>query len=123
MKLYIGGHGHGQAALCERETGLRPVSFAHDPAAALSAPAIADLHLLLRAVLLAGGDAQEFARRLLAENPDAAVTSDVIGGGIHPLDPFERLWREETGRALGVLCADERTRVTRVGYGLPEVLR
>ena len=123
MKLYIGGHGHGQATLCEKETGLRPVSYENDPAAALTAPAIADFHGLVRAVLESGGDAQDFARRLLAENPDAVLTSDVIGGGIHPLDPFERRWREETGRALGILCADERTSVTRVWYGLPEVLR
>lgn len=123
MTIYLGGHGHGQAALCENETGLRPVPCTADPLSALTAPAVADLHLVLRALLRAGGDAQDFARRLLAENPGAALTCDVIGGGIVPLDPFERRWREETGRALGILCADERTRLVRVWYGLPEVLK
>ena len=51
------------------------------------------------------------------------LTCDAIGGGIVPLDPFERRWREETGRALGILCADARTRLVRVWYGLPEVLK
>ena len=123
MHIYLGGAGHGQAALCETETGLRPVSYDHDPDAALTAPAIADFHLLSRAVLQSGGDVQAFARRLLAENPGAVLTCDEIGGGIVPLDPAERRWREETGRALGILCADPGTRLTRVWYGLPEVLK
>ena len=63
------------------------------------------------------------ARRLLAENPAAVLTCDETGSGIVPLDPFERRWREETGRALGILCADARTRLVRVWYGLPEVLK
>ena len=121
MTIYIGGFAHGQAALCETETGRTPVRCG--PEEALSAPAIADLHLLLRAVLDGGGDAQEYARRLLAENPDAVLTCDEIGGGIVPLDPAERRWREETGRALGILAAAEGTRVVRVWYGLPEVLK
>ena len=123
MTIYLGGLAHGQAALCEKETGLVPVPCDRDPDAALAAPAVADFHLLVRAVLDRGGDAQAFARRLLAANPDAVLTCDEIGGGIVPLDPGERRWREETGRALGILAADERTRLVRVWYGLPEVLK
>ena len=123
MTIYLGGFGHGQAALCEKETGLRPVACEHDPAAALTAPAIADLHRLIRAILDRGGDAQAFVRRLLAENPDAVLTCDEIGAGIVPLDPAERRWREETGRALELLCADPGTRLVRVWYGLGEVLK
>ena len=123
MTIYLGGRGHGQAALCEKETGLVPISCAHDPAAALTVPAIADFHLLIRAVLEQGGDAQDFARRLLDENPAAVLTCDEIGGGIVPLDPFERRWREETGRALGILAAAPGTKLVRVWYGLPEVLK
>ena len=74
-------------------------------------------------MLEAGSDAQDYARRLLAENPGAVVCTDEIGGGIVPLDPFERRWREETGRALGILAADETTRLVRVWYGIPEVLK
>ena len=121
MTIYIGGTGHGTAAVCEKETGLRPARCT--PESALRAPAVADFQLLVRAVLEAGGDAQAFARRLLEENPDAVVCTDEIGGGIVPLDPFERRWREETGRALGILAADASTRLVRVWYGIPEVLK
>ena len=121
MTIYIGGLGHGQAAVCERETGLVPVPCTPDEA--LRSPAVADLHLVLRSLLEQGGDAQDFARRLLTENPDAVCTADEIGGGIVPLDEAERRWREETGRALGILCADTGTRLTRVWYGIPEVIK
>lgn len=35
----------------------------------------------------------------ILENYDVVI-SDEIGNGIVPLDKFERIWREETGRAL-----------------------
>ena len=118
MTIYIGGAGHGQGLLCEKETGERPVPCT--PETALTQPAVSDFHLLIRALLSDGGDAQAYARRLLAENPDVCLTCDEIGGGIIPLDGFERRWREELGRALGILAADGRTRVVRVWYGLGE---
>jgi len=121
MTIYLGGAGHGQAALCEKETGITPAVCTPD--SALHAPAVADFHLLLRSVLADGGDAQDYARRMLAENSDAILVCDEIGGGIVPLDPFERRWREETGRALGLLAAAPGTRLVRVWYGLPEVLK
>ena len=121
MTIYLGGLGHGQAALCEKETGRTPVPCTPDEA--LRAPAVADFHTVLRAVLDAGGEPQSYARRLLAENPDVILTCDDVGGGIVPLDPAERRWREETGRALGILCADPATRLVRVWYGLGEVVR
>ncbi len=121
MTIYIGGAGHGQAALCEKETGRAPAPCT--PETALTAPAIADFHLLVRAVLQSGGDAPAFARALIAQNPDAVLTCDEIGGGIVPLDPFERRWREETGRALEVLAAAPGTKLVRVWYGIGEALR
>ena len=120
MKLYIGGTGNGQMELARAESGLMPVTCT--PESALHAPAIGDFHLLVRQVLEDGGDARTFAERLLAENPDALVVSDEIGLGIVPLDPFERRWREETGRALCVL-AEGAQRVTRVYCGIPQVIK
>ena len=121
MKIYVGGAWHGQKELCEAETGLAPVRCT--PEAALTAPAVADFHLLIRDVLAAGGDGQSYARRLLDANPDAVLTCDEIGGGIVPLDPTERRWREEVGRALGVLTAADGVSLVRVWYGLGELVK
>ena len=120
MKLYIGGAGNGQRELAAKETGLTPVSCAPDTA--LTAPIIDNFHLTVRELLQNGGDAKAFAQRLAAENPNAVIVCDEIGLGIVPLDPFERLWREETGRALCIL-AEAAERVTRVYCGIPQVIK
>ena len=66
--------------------------------------------------------AQEFASKLVRENPDAVICSDEIGSGIHPIDPEERRWREETGRALCILAEASET-VTRVFCGIPQRIK
>ena len=120
MKLYLGGAGNGQADLARQETGRTP--RACTPEEALSAPAIADFHLLVRSLLQSGNDPCAYARKLLARNPDAVIVCDEIGLGIVPLDPFERRWREETGRALCLLAA-QAERVTRVWCGIGQVIK
>lgn len=120
MKLYIGGAYNGQTELAQAESGLTPVPCT--PETALHAPAIGDFHLLIRQVLAQGGDARAFVQALLAENPGVLVVSDEIGLGIVPLDPFQRRWREETGRALCAL-AEQAERVTRVYCGIPRRLK
>lgn len=120
MKLYIGGAGNGQTELAQSESGLTPVPCT--PETALHTPAIGDFHLLIRQVLEQGGDARAFVRALLAENPGVLVVSDEIGLGIVPLDPFQRRWREETGRALCAL-AEQAERVTRVYCGIPRRIK
>ena len=120
MKLYIGGADNGQRETAALETGLTPALCS--PEAALSAPCIDKFHLTVRELLQSGGDAREFARELLEKNPDAVVICDEIGLGIVPLDPFERRWREDTGRALCIL-AEGAERVTRVYCGIPQVIK
>jgi len=121
MKLYIGGAGCGQTELAARETGLTPRDC-ETAAEALACPAINGIHLLFKTLLQDGVSLPEFARRLLEENPEAVVISDEIGLGIVPMDPFERRWREETGRALCIL-AEGAERVTRVYCGIGQVIK
>ena len=120
MKLYIGAAGGGQRELAAAETGRTPLPCS--PEAALAAPAVDEFHLIVRQLLENGGDACAFARELLQRNPDAVVVCNEIGLGIVPLDPFERRWREETGRALCIL-AEGAERVTRVYCGIPQVIK
>ena len=115
MKLYIGGCHQGKTAYVLAQTGLRPVSCT--PEEALSAPAINQFHQLCRSILEQGGDLNAYVDALLTRNPDAAVVSDEIGLGVVPLDPFERRWREETGRALCRL-ASASERVERIVCGI-----
>ena len=120
IRLYIGGYGHGQAELAEKETGLKPAACTPDEA--LKSPAIDNFHLITKQVLAAGGSPQEYAKKLTAENPDAVICSDEIGCGVHPLAQEERIWREETGRALCILAEGAGT-VTRVYYGIGQRIK
>lgn len=120
MILYIGGAGNGHRELAELHTGLIPVTC--DPDSAFSAPIIDNFHLTIRALLENGGSAKDYAIKLLQLNPDAIVICDEIGLGIVPLDPFERYWREETGRALCILAAGAE-HVIRVYCGIPQEIK
>ena len=120
IRLYIGGCGHGQTELAEKETGLKPA--ASTPDEALKSPAIDNFHLITKQILADGGSPQEYAKKLIAKNPDAVICSDEIGCGIHPLAQEERIWREETGRALCILAEGAGT-VTRVYYGIGQRIK
>ena len=120
IRLYIGGAGHGQAELAEKETGNKPVQCTPDEA--LKCPAIDNFHLITKQILSQGGSPQEYARKLLKSNPDAVICSDEIGCGIHPLAQEERIWREETGRALCLLAEGAGT-VTRVFCGIGQRIK
>ena len=116
MMLFVGGCHQGKAAYAAASTGRTPRPCA-TPEEALTSPAIDGFHQLCRAILEAGGDLNAFVDRLLTENPGAVGVCDEIGLGVVPLDPFERRWREETGRALCRLAAASE-RVERVCCGL-----
>lgn len=120
MRLYIGGTGHGQEIIAEKETGIKPVLCTAKEA--LTAPAIDRFHLLTKQILKDGGDPQAFARELIQKNPDAVICCDEIGSGIHPYEKEDRSWREETGRALCIL-AEAAESVTRVFCGIGQRIK
>ncbi len=120
IKLYIGGTGHGQEILAEKETGIKPVCVSMKEA--LSAKGIDCFHLLTKQLVEEGKSPQEFAKELAEKNPDAVICCDEIGSGIHPFDSSDRMWREETGRALCIL-AEAAESVTRVFCGIGQRIK
>ena len=120
IKLYIGGAGYGQEILAEKETGLKPELVS--PEEALTRQAIDAFHLLTKQIIEEGGSPREFAQRLVKENADAVICCNEIGSGIHPMEQEERIWREETGRALCILAEHAET-VTRVFCGIGQRIK
>ena len=57
----------------------------------------------------------------LGISPEVVICDDVFCG-IVPMEPEERLWREETGRLLTAIAADA-ARATRIFCGLPMELK
>ena len=60
--------------------------------------------------------------KLLQENPRIVLVTNELGYGIVPIDPFDRSWRELTGRICTEL-AEHADEVTRVVCGIPVVLK
>lgn len=67
-------------------------------------------------------DRKALAECLLKACPGRVLVTDEIGLGIVPLDPFEREYREETGRICCLLAA-ESEQVWRVVCGLGQRLK
>ncbi|MDO4270176.1 MAG: bifunctional adenosylcobinamide kinase/adenosylcobinamide-phosphate guanylyltransferase [Eubacteriales bacterium] len=75
---------------------------------------VANLHLLVKETLRAGGDPAS----LLAGLRGKCVTCDELGCGVVPLDGADDKWREQTGRLCCALAA-EADAVARVVAGVP----
>lgn len=121
MRLFIGGCYQNKLELALAETGIAAEDVRDGgtitPGEAMDAKLINHFHLLVRTVLENGENAERFAKTLCEENPDAVIIADEIGMGIVPVDAFERVWREDVGRALCIIAA-RCERVDRVLYGI-----
>ena len=104
--LITGGAFQGKKGFAEKEFPAIPV--------------LSDIHLLIRDGLLNGMTEEEAEADIfskiegIAESGQTVVISDDIGFGIVPIDPFERRYREVTGRIITDIAkkADQFFRVT-----------
>ena len=80
------------------------------------------LERFIRREMEAGRDPKEEVKALLERSDPRVVIADEIGCGLVPIDPFERAWREETGRILCAL-AREAEAVVRVHCGFPQAIK
>lgn len=81
-----------------------------------------NLQIGVRRLLERGEDAAAFFAARLAALRGHILIGDEIGGGVVPMDPFERRWRDETGLLYQTL-AREADVVDRVWAGLPMRLK
>jgi len=64
----------------------------------------------------------EDIKKVLTENPDIIIITDIIGEGIIPLEKPERIWRENTGK-LCCWIADQAFSVVRVSCGIGQIIK
>lgn len=104
MKLIMGGAYQGKTDFVREHFGIeaKPCAWAK----ALTAPAINCFHLLVRDLLTAGKNPQQFTEDLIRQNPDTIIICDEVGLGIIPLDENDRKWREEVGRCLCLIARE-----------------
>lgn len=136
MELIIGGAWQGKSAFARqnhpdivfREAGEL------DREGLLTSPGILNLQDYIRKELQAERDSKAgealkaennlsgLAADLIDRNPHAVIVIQETGCGLVPTDPFERAWREQTGRVSSALAACSE-KVTRIVCGIPAVLK
>ena len=83
---------------------------------------VSSLHKWIRKRIKEGGRPEEEISSFVKKNQNAIIICDEIGNGIVPMDPFERVYRERTGRILVNLAA-EALEVERVVCGIPQKIK
>ena len=125
MHLILGGRYMGKGAWADSLYGpaVRPCDLERDaPETMAGADRLLNLQAGVRALLLRGDDPQAFFSGHMEELRACVLIGDEVGGGVVPLDPFERRWRDETG-LLYQRLAREADVVDRVWAGLPHRLK
>lgn len=126
MELIIGGYAQGKLEYVLRDKGME-MALVFDqklPEHAIQdAVLIIDhLHLWIRQRLLDHAEPETEIMAFVDRNPNCILISDEIGNGIVPMDPFEREYRERTGRIL-ICLAKRAEKVERVFCGIGQRIK
>ncbi len=127
MKLVIGGYAQGKLEFVQREDPARGGIVLDGKLCGIhelrGETVIVDhLHVWVRECLAGGGCPEEEIAAFVEGHPDCILISDEIGNGIVPVDPFEREYRERTGRIL-VELAGQAEEVVRVICGIGQKIK
>lgn len=132
MKLVIGGYAQGKLNYVLQENsadnftvfdGNIPDEIQLKKAAeGRKNVVINHFHSWVRECIANGGTPEEEIFAFLEKNPEVIIISDEIGNGIVPIDPFEREYRERTGRIL-VNLANQADEVVRVICGIGQKIK
>lgn len=77
---------------------------------------------VIKAQLMDGKNPLEEVKAFVEKNPDAVILMREVGGGIVPMDPFERTYREVVGQC-GCYLAKQAKKVIRMHAKIPMVLK
>lgn len=104
MIFIIGGANQGKTAFAENNFGEKY-------------QLINQYHLRVKEQLQEGKDPLAEAEKLLNKTENCVIISDEIGYGLVPIDKFERLYRETSGR-VNCYLAGQAEQVIRVVCGI-----
>ena len=123
MILIIGGAYQGKTEYAKEMYGVNPerIYDAEIPKKTEGLFIIDHLHEYIKKQMKEGKD-PETELLELKDLPGCILISNEIGNGIVPMDPFEREYRERTGRIL-IKLAKEAKEVIRVSCGIGQKLK
>ena len=129
MKLIIGGYAQGKLNYAVTKYNVAEDHVfegtlpANEEAEKLSGTIIVtSLHKWIKKRIKEGGRPEEEISSFVKKHADALIICDEIGNGIVPMDPFERVYRERTGRIL-VKLAEDAEDVERVVCGIAQKIK
>lgn len=126
MELIVGGSDQGKLAFVLESKGLNNNDVADGESADLkeicNKPILNRFHLLIKKWMKEEKDIYEQITMILEKNPRLIIITNELGCGIVPMEPFERRYREMTGR---VCCkiAGQADRVSRVVCGIGTLIK
>lgn len=126
MWLISGGAYQGKLQYALERTGINAREAVDGRACCIQElygkPMVNHFHLWIDRMLKEGEDIYSLVDRILANNPDIVIIVDELGCGIVPMDPYDRMYRELTGRICCKL-AKEAKEVHRVIGGIGMVIK
>ena len=129
MKLIIGGYAQGKLKYAvtkytvAEDHVFESMLPTNEEAEKLSGTIIVtSLHKWIKKRIKEGGRPEEEISAFVKKNADSIIICDEIGNGIVPMDPFERVYRERTGRIL-VKLAEDAEEVERVVCGIAQKIK
>ena len=125
MNMVIGGAYQGKLNYA-KETFQIPDGWVDGASCTLEELAqcrgVYDFHLLIRRLLEEGQEADRLVLEAEEKNPEICIVTNELGYGVVPVDAFDRLWREKTGRICTEL-AGKAEEVHRVVCGIGMVIK
>lgn len=129
MKLIIGGYAQGKLNYAVTKYNVaedhvfESVLPSSEEAEKLEgAVIVSSLHKWIKKRIKEGGRPEEEISAFVKKNANVIIICDEIGNGIVPMDPFERVYRERTGRIL-VKLAKDAEEVERVVCGIAQKIK
>ena len=129
MKLIIGGYAQGKLNYAVTKYNVaedhvfESVLPSSEEAEKLEgAVIVSSLHKWIKKRIKEGGRPEEEISAFVKKNANVIIICDEIGNGIVPMDPFERVYRERTGRIQVKLAADAEE-VERVVCGIAQKIK
>lgn len=126
VELIIGGAYNSKLNFALKYYNLKQEDFQNgaecDLNTAFSKKGIYNLHLLIKRFITSGiDDYNKIIEKILSSNIEIIICNEV-GNGVVPLDKIDNQMREYVGRIL-CLLSEKSTRVIRIYYGIPSVIK
>ena len=124
MILIFGGAYNGKLEFVKEkyQLGNDDIYFCTNQTLQFNKKVLCGLHIFTRACVLNNINSLEILENNITFLKDKIIICDEINSGIVPMEKINRVWREETGRALQFLTKQSSS-VHRVFFGLQEQLK